>query len=78
MSTKISLQAQVPDLLSGQRLDQVAAGLFSEYTRGRLQMWIKEGNLLVNGKVLRSKDKIYAGDKLSLETELVAACGLSP
>ena len=72
MSTKISLQAQVPDLLSGQRLDQVAAGLFSEYSRGRLQIWIKEGNLLVNGKVLRSKDKIYAGDKLSLETELVA------
>lgn len=72
MSTKISLQAQVPDLLSGQRLDQVAAGLFSEYSRGRLQIWIKEGNLLVNGKVLRSKDKIYAGDTLSLETELVA------
>ena len=66
------MQAQVPDLLSGQRLDQVAAGLFSEYSRGRLQIWIKEGNLLVNGKVLRSKDKIYAGDKLSLETELVA------
>ncbi len=66
------MQAQVPDLLSGQRLDQVAAGLFSEYSRGRLQIWIKEGNLLVNGKVLRSKDKIYAGDTLSLETELVA------
>lgn len=28
--------------------------------------------MLVNGKVLRSKDKIYAGDQLSLETELVA------
>ncbi len=72
MSTKISLQAQVPDPLSGQRLDQVAAGLFPEYSRGRLQNWIKEGNLLVNGKVLRSKDKIYAGDRLSLETELIA------
>ena len=72
MSTKISLQAQVPDPLSGQRLDQVAAGLFPEYSRGRLQNWIKEGNLLVNGKVLRCKDKIYAGDRLSLETVLVA------
>jgi 23S rRNA pseudouridine1911/1915/1917 synthase len=72
LSTKISLQAQVPDPLSGQRLDQVAAGLFPEYSRGRLQNWIKEGNLLVNGKVLRCKDKIYAGDRLSLETVLVA------
>lgn len=70
MSTKISMQAEVPETLSGNRLDQVAAGLFPDYSRGRLQTWIKEGALLVNQKVLRSKDRIYAGDVLTLETEL--------
>lgn len=64
------MQAEVPETLSGNRLDQVAAGLFPDYSRGRLQTWIKEGALLVNQKVLRSKDRIYAGDVLTLETEL--------
>jgi len=71
MSTKISLQAVVPETLSGKRLDQAAALLFPDYSRGRIQSWIKEGTLLVNNAVLRSKDKTYEGDVLSLDTELV-------
>lgn len=71
MSTKISLQAIVPETLSGKRLDQAAALLFPDYSRGRIQSWIKEGTLLVNNAVLRSKDKTYEGDVLSLDTELV-------
>lgn len=71
MSTKISLQAIVPETLSGKRLDQAAALLFPDYSRGRIQLWIKEGTLLVNNAVLRSKDKTYEGDVLSLDTELV-------
>lgn len=71
MSTKISLQATVPQDLSGKRLDQAAALLFPDYSRGRIQLWIKEGTLLVNNAVLRSKDKTYEGDVLSLDTELV-------
>lgn len=71
MSTKISLQAIVPENLSGKRLDQAAALLFPDYSRGRIQLWIKEGTLLVNNAVLRSKDKTYEGDVLSLDTELV-------
>ena len=70
MTTKISLQALVPPTHDGSRLDQAAAALFPEYSRGRLQTWIKEGGLLVNGKLLRGKDKINAGDKLVLETVL--------
>jgi len=64
MSTKISLQAVVPETLSGKRLDQAAALLFPDYSRGRIQSWIKEGTLLVNNAVLRSKDKTYEGDVL--------------
>jgi 23S rRNA pseudouridine1911/1915/1917 synthase len=62
----------VPESLDGGRLDQIAANLFSEYSRGRLQTWIKEGCLLVNSRQLRSKDKLTAGDVLILITELPA------
>src|SRR5690606_4590454 len=70
--TRITLQAEVPESLSGNRLDQAAAGLFPNYSRGRLQNWIKEGCLLVNQQVLRSKDRIYAGDVLTLDAQLEA------
>jgi 23S rRNA pseudouridine1911/1915/1917 synthase len=66
------MTAVVPESLDGGRLDQIAANLFSEYSRGRLQTWIKEGCLLVNSRQLRSKDKLTAGDVLILITELPA------
>lgn len=62
----------MPEELSGSRLDQVAATVFPEFSRGRLQAWIKEGSLQLNQEVLRAKDKVYAGDMLSLETVLAA------
>jgi 23S rRNA pseudouridine1911/1915/1917 synthase len=70
MTTRISLQALVTPAMDGARLDQAAAALFPAYSRGRLQQWIKDGGLLVNGRQLRGKDRINAGDALVLETEL--------
>jgi 23S rRNA pseudouridine1911/1915/1917 synthase len=72
MTDKITMTAVVPESLDGARLDQIAANVFSEYSRGRLQTWIKEGCLLVNSRQLRSKDKLTAGDVLVLVTELPA------
>jgi len=43
----IQLRAEVPFDLGGQRLDQVAAQLFSEHSRSRLAAWIKDGLLTV-------------------------------
>lgn len=56
---------------AGRRLDQVAAELFSEYSRARLQIWIKEGHLLIDGKTARAKNKLLGGESLSLEAVLV-------
>ena len=72
MTTKIKMQAVVPETLSGNRLDQVAATVFPDYSRGRLQTWIKDGALQVNDTPWRSKDKVHEGDRLTLEAELVA------
>jgi len=65
----IQLTAEVPADLGGQRLDQVAAQLFDEYSRSRLSGWIKDGRLTVDGAVLRPKDIVYGGAVLTLQAE---------
>ncbi len=63
------MRAEVPSELGGQRLDQVAAQLFSEHSRSRLSTWIKEGCLTVDGAVLRPRDIVHGGSVLQLEAE---------
>ena len=65
----IQLTAEVPYDLGGQRLDQVAAQLFGEHSRSRLSGWIKEGNLTVDGQVLRPRDIVHGGAVLALSAE---------
>lgn len=64
------LQAIVPSELRGTRLDQVAQSLFPDYSRSQLQNWIKSGDLQVNGKTQRPKDKLYGGEVLDLTVTL--------
>jgi len=65
----IHLRAEVPFDLGGQRLDQIAAQLFSEHSRSRLAAWIKDGVLTVDGAVLRPRDTVHAGAVLELSAE---------
>lgn len=72
MKNTVNLSAQVPDDMAGARLDQVAAQLFTDYSRGRLQIWIKEGKLTVDDQVRRAKDKVLGGECLQVTAELEA------
>lgn len=58
--------AKVPTHLSGQRLDQVAAQLFAEFSRGRLQHWIKLGALTVDGQPASLRHKLLGAEALVL------------
>jgi 23S rRNA pseudouridine1911/1915/1917 synthase len=67
MPSSEHLTLKVPAELAGQRLDQALAQLFPDYSRARLQQWIKEGQVLVNGKAWRAKDKVIGGEQVELE-----------
>jgi len=59
MKKKVVLNAVVPEELAGQRLDIILATLFPDYSRARLQTWIREGYVTVNDKLIQiSKEKI--------------------
>jgi 23S rRNA pseudouridine1911/1915/1917 synthase len=60
----------VPLELAGLRLDQVLAELFSDYSRSKLQTWIKAGRVEVNHSVtLSPKAKLDGGEDITLEAE---------
>ncbi len=50
----------------GRRVDQVAVELFPEYSRARLQSWLKSGDLLVDGKEVKASHKLQGGESFSL------------
>ncbi len=60
----------VPDHLGMQRIDLVAVELMPQYSRSRLQSWIKLGVLKVNGAAIKPKDKVMIRDEITLDVTL--------
>jgi 23S rRNA pseudouridine1911/1915/1917 synthase len=67
---RVMASARADATHSGLRLDQVAAALFPEYSRGRLQKWIRSGNLTVDGRVVKPTYRINAYERLVLDAEV--------
>lgn len=51
------------------RLDQCLAELFPDYSRSKLQTWVKSGRVLVDGRTLKAKDKLVGGEEIRLDAE---------
>jgi len=66
MNQEKKLSASIPPELAGQRLDQALAALFADITRSRLQQWIEDGRVLLNGRVPRKRDKVKEGDAVEI------------
>lgn len=67
---QINLQAIVPETHAGLRLDQSLAQLFPDFSRSRLQGWIKTGHILVNQRTATAKTKIIGGEQISINAEV--------
>lgn len=72
MAERIVKEAQVPFDLGGNRFDQIATELFGDYSRSRIQSWIKEGVLRVDGKTTKAKEKLFGGETVSLDIVIEA------
>ena len=59
----------IPDDLAGVRLDLALVELFPDFSRARLQLWVKNGQIRVNGEIWRSKDKVAGGENIALQYE---------
>ena len=77
-ATRLSLQFQLDESFLGQRIDQVAAIVWSDFSREKLKQWLKEGHLLVNGNTVKPKYKCEGHELLTLETELEVQTASQP
>ena len=68
----MKLEIEIPDDYCGKRLDQSIASLLPEYSRSRLQHWIREGKVLVDGKIRRPRDAVHGGEKIVVDATEVA------
>ena len=51
----------------GLRFDQALAAMFPDYSRSRLQSWIRDGHARLDGQVVAPKAKVVAGQQVALE-----------
>ncbi|MGR9099891.1 MAG: 23S rRNA pseudouridine(1911/1915/1917) synthase RluD [Gammaproteobacteria bacterium] len=72
------LTRSVPSESAGMRLDRVLAELFPEYSRSKLQTWIRSGRVLVDGAVLRPRDALNGDETVVLDAEAEAVVVNAP
>jgi len=59
----------IPLEYASQRLDAVLVKMFPDYSRSRLQQWIKAERVWLDGKLPRARDKVIGGEQLELHIE---------
>jgi len=61
------MTANVPVELGGLRLDQALARLFPQYSRNRLQAWLKSGHITIEGSRLSANHAVSGGERVALQ-----------
>ncbi len=59
----------IPQDLGGLRLDQALQRLLPEHSRSRLQAWIKEGLVTVDGAPSTAKNKVWGGEQILVQVQ---------
>lgn len=62
-----AMAATVPAELGGLRFDQALVRLFPQYSRNRLQAWLKSGHIKLDGRTVEAKHTVTGGERVVLE-----------
>jgi pseudouridine synthase, RluA family len=69
MPTSEQRTLRIPEEYAGQRLDQVLAELIPDYSRSRLQRWIRAGKVLVDFGFPRTRAKVRGGEQVAITVD---------
>ena len=71
MPLTVQLQLTIPDELRGRRLDLALAELVPDYSRSRLQQWIRAGQVTLDDRVAQVREKVSGGERIRIDAEIV-------
>lgn len=63
-------EASIPLGAAGRRFDQVLAELFPDFSRSRLTEWIKSGDALLGGRLVKPKEAVRGGESVTLSVKM--------
>ncbi len=72
------LRARLPAASAGQRLDRALAALYPEHSRSRLQAWIDQQRVRVDGAPARRRQRVRGGEEVEIRPPPPAASPWSP
>ncbi len=58
------IEIQIPAEMAGSRLDRVTSELIDDFSRARLQIWIKDGTITIDGEAVAPRHKVKGGEWL--------------
>jgi 23S rRNA pseudouridine1911/1915/1917 synthase len=61
------MRVVVPHELGGLRFDQALVRLFPQYSRNRLQVWLKSGHIRLDGRSAEARQPVSGGEQVVLE-----------
>lgn len=67
------LTLRLDDEVIGQRLDKVLSGLLPEFSRSRIQQWIEDGHVTVNGAPAKAKMTMLGDELVEVAPQSVPA-----
>lgn len=71
MYEPIEINIVIPSTMAGKRLDQALAKMLPEYSRARLQGWIRAGDVKIDKKSMPAcDDQVKGGEQIEIRTRL--------
>lgn len=67
----INLTAIIPEDCAGLRVDQAIARLFPEHSRMRLQSWLRENQVTIDGKFMLPREKVKGGEQVIIHATIL-------
>ncbi len=68
----IQQEYRIDNQYSGERIDQTLSNLLPEYSRSKIQDWIREGFIRLNQQPCKPRQKVYADDLVVVDVPVVS------
>ena len=78
MTQTIRLRLTIPDTMRGRRLDQALAELVQDYSRSRLQQWIRAGQVSLDARIPQVRERLQGGEAVCIDATLEAQTRSGP